>query len=388
MSGSNPVSNSSASISHASGTKAVSKHTPLHDQHVQCGGKLVDFAGWHLPVNYGSQIEEHHSVRQRAGMFDVSHMTLIDITGDDATDALRELLANDVARLTPPLADGVGRALYSCMLNSAGGVIDDLIVYHLSDTHYRLIVNAATREKDLQWMNSTIGDRVTITEVSHHALIAVQGPEAVKLAGECLKPSVAQLASRLKRFSACVADDWFIARTGYTGEDGFEIALPAADAPGLWQALHGAGVAPCGLGARDTLRLESGMNLYGSDMDESVTPLECGLEWTIDWRDDQRRFVGRDALEQQLLAGDYATMHGLVLEARGVLRGGQAVTINDVPVGTITSGTFSPTLQKSIAFARLQPNATDRCDVVIRDKPLAARRIRLPFVKGGMATFA
>lgn len=272
--------------------------TPLFDTHVEAQARMVDFGGWDMPVHYGSQIEEHHAVRRDAGMFDVSHMLIADVTGAHARDYLRYLLANDVARLKEP-----GKALYSCMLNEQGGVVDDLIVYFLRDDWFRVVVNAGTRDKDIAWLRRHVGShQVDIEPRTDLAMIAVQGPNARTKAAALIGDRAAA-ALELKPFFGRAFDAWFISRTGYTGEDGWEIMLPAAEARGLWQGLRTAGVAQCGLGARDTLRLEAGMNLYGNDMDESRSPLESGLTWTVAFEPSDRDFVGRAALESQRKAG-------------------------------------------------------------------------------------
>jgi aminomethyltransferase len=354
--------------------------TPLYESHVASNGKIVDFSGWQLPVHYGSLIDEHHAVRQRAGVFDVSHMTIVDVVGNGSGEFLSVLLANNPATLDVP-----GAALYSCMLSQQGGVIDDLIAYWMGDDRYRLIVNAATREKDLQWINqqATPFD-VQLTERPELAMLAVQGPEAIAFSLAQMPADVGQAAANLERFQACQVGDWFVARTGYTGEDGFEIALEPADALTLWRELLAAGVAPCGLGARDTLRLEAGMNLYGHDMDESHTPLTSGLGWTVGWEPPQRRFIGREALEAQ--RGEVTeNLVGLVLDGKGVLREGQKILDGEREVGTVTSGTFSPTLQKSIAFARLSKDSGDGLEVQIRTRRVPVTRTARVFVRNGKA---
>ena len=358
-----------------------SLQTPFHDAHLAADAHMVDFAGWHMPVNYGSQIDEHHAVRRDAGMFDVSHMLALDLEGFDSTTWLRALLANDVARLAR--ANVPGKALYSCMLREDGGVIDDLIVYRFDDERYRIVVNAGTAVKDVAWMRKHIaghGFNVSLTERRDLAMIAVQGPKAREKTWLAL-PGLKTGSETLPPFSGAQIGDIFIGRTGYTGEDGFELTLPAAQATTLWQALLGAGVKPCGLGARDTLRLEAGMNLYGQDMDETVSPLDSGLAWTVDTTDPSRAFSGRTALEahpatRQLL--------GIVLEERGVLRAHMPV-FTAAGEGETTSGSFSPTLEKSIAFARL-PLSTlvgEKVEVEIRGKRLLARTVKMPFVRHG-----
>jgi len=356
--------------------------TPLYDEHVAAGGKLVDFAGWDMPINYGSQIEEHHNVRKTAGMFDVSHMTVVDLTGARVGDYLRHLLANNVDRLKDS-----GKALYSCMLNESGGVIDDLIVYYLQDDFYRMVVNAGTHDKDLAWLEQQAAAfSVKVQERPELAMIAIQGPEARAKVLAVLGDEARAVAEPLKPFfGAFAGGDWFIARTGYTGEDGFEIVLPAADAPVFWQQLKAAGVRPTGLGARDTLRLEAGMNLYGSDMDETTTPLESALAWTVAWDPQERDFIGRQALEQQREQGAGHKLVGLLLEDKGVLRNHQKVVVENNGEGEITSGSFSPTLQRAIAFARVPRETGASCQVEIRGRLLSARVVKPPFVRNGKA---
>lgn len=342
---------------------------------------MVDFGGWDMPVHYGSQIEEHHAVRRNAGVFDVSHMCVIDLTGEHVHDLLRSLLANDVEKLRIP-----GKALYSCLLNESGGVLDDLIVYHFTEEFFRLIVNAGTRDKDLAWIRPRAAERgVAVAERTDLAILAVQGP-ASRTIVETLLPREAEGRSavmKLAPFSGRVLGKWFIARTGYTGEDGFEIVLPATEAEATWIALNERGVASCGLGARDTLRLEAGMNLYGNDMDESTNPLESGLGWTVAFEPEGREFIGRKALEAIRDRGNLRRFVGLVLEDRGVLRSHQKVIVEGVGEGEITSGTFSPSLQKSIALARVPAGTGDRVLVDIRGKLAPARVVRPPFVRNG-----
>ena len=340
---------------------------------------MVDFAGCELPINYGSQIEEHHCVRTGAGMFDVSHMTVVGIHGPETRAFLSRLLANDVAKLQTP-----GKALYTCMLNESGGVIDDLIAYHLDEEWFRLVVNAATRDKGLAWLERQ-GAEFSISVTEHHelAMIAVQGPQAREKVHSLFEEEVAAELRELKPFNAHIHGEYFIARTGYTGEDGYEILMYGNLAAPFWNRLREAGVKPCGLGARDTLRLEAGMNLYGQDMDEDTTPLVSGLAWTVAMKD-EREFIGRTALKQQKARGVPEKLVGLVLEGRGVLRPGQKV-MTDAGEGITTSGGFSPTLQKAIAFARVPTGAGESCEVEIRGKSLPARIVKPPFVRNGAA---
>ena len=360
----------------------MSNKTVLFDKHVEYKGKIVDFAGWQMPVNYGSQIDEHHQVRTDAGMFDVSHMVIVDLQDGDIKGFLQYLLANDVAKLTER-----GKALYSCMLNEKGGVIDDLIVYYMSDDWYRVVVNAGTRDKDLAWINKHApAFNVSVKERDDLAMIAVQGPNAIAKAFEALPVDVVEAATPLKRFFGADCGDWFVGRTGYTGEDGFEIMVPSTEAAALWDKLAHAGVKPCGLGARDTLRLEAGMNLYGSDMTEETSPLISGLGWTIAMSPEERNFIGRSQLEKEKAEGVKQKIVGLILEERGVLRGHQKVVVEGVDAqGEITSGTFSPSLQKSIALARVPVEIGETCKVDIRGKLLNATVVKPVFVRDGKA---
>ena len=358
----------------------MGQRTPLYDLHLALGAKMVDFGGWDMPLHYGSQVEEHHEVRRDCGVFDVAHMTVIDVTGVQAKEWLRHLLANDVERLTTP-----GRALYSAMLNEKGGVVDDMIVYLMAQG-YRLVVNAATRDQDLAWMTSQAqGYDVQLQERPELALLAIQGPQARHKVAELVSQVRGQLIQTLKPFEGLVEGDWFIARTGYTGEDGLEIILPADQAPGLFNDLVGAGISPIGLGARDTLRLEAGMNLYGQDIHLSVSPLSANMAWTIAWEPATRAFIGREALEAEKAAGVQLKLVGLVLEERGVLRAHQVVRIADVGEGEITSGSFSPTLSKSIALARVPMATADRAEVEIRGKWYPVRVVKPTFVRLGKA---
>lgn len=337
---------------------------------------MVDFGGWDMPLHYGSQLQEHHQVRNAAGLFDVSHMTIVDFPDPTATRALlRYLLANDVARLYP------GKALYTCMLNQAGGVIDDLIVYDRGESGYRLVLNAATRDPDLAWI-TPMAQRFNAAwqERDDLSMLAVQGPEALTQLDALLGAKTAAAVRASRRFHAVESGDLFIARTGYTGEDGVELLLPATEAPAVWNRLLAAGVAPCGLGARDTLRLEAGMSLYGSDMDETTTPLVSGLGWTVAWQPAERDFIGRAALEQQRASGIPQTFIGLMLEERGVLRSHQTVYDGDRAIGVTTSGAFSPTLNRGIALARVTVGVGDCVHVEVRGKRLSARVVKPPFI--------
>ena len=353
--------------------------TPLFDKHVEAGARIVDFGGWDMPLHYGSQKEEHHAVRGKAGVFDVSHMTIVDLRGDRAGEFLRQLLANDVGKLKDS-----GKALYTCMLNEQGGVIDDLIVYYMNDTWYRAIVNAATRARDLAWIRQHAADYdVDVSERAELAMLAVQGPDARELAVPCIDEEWRAQALALKPFNGMEAGDLFVARTGYTGEDGWEVVMPAAAAPGVWDRLLAAGVTPCGLGARDTLRLEAAMNLYGSDMDETISPLEAGLGWTVAWEPADRDFIGRGPLEALRNDPEYRRFVGLLLEDKGVLRNHQRVVVDGKADGEITSGGFSPTIGRSIALARIAAGDYDSAQVDVRGKLLSVRIVKTPFVRNG-----
>lgn len=363
------------------------KHTPLNAAHRALNARMVDFGGWDMPVNYGSQIEEHQAVRTDAGMFDVSHMCVVDFTGSRVRAFFEHAIANNVGKLKTP-----GKALYSCLLNPQGGVIDDLIVYYFTEDFFRVVVNAGTADKDIAWfnqLNEQGGYGLTIAPRRDFAIIAVQGPSAREKVWTTI-PAARAATSELKPFNAAQVagtpfGDLTVARTGYTGEDGFEVIVPAVHVEALWNALQQHGVRPCGLGARDTLRLEAGMNLYCQDMDDTVSPLDAGLAWTVDLSA-PRAFVGRDVLERD---GSRAAFVGLILQkengkAGGVLRAHQKV-VTPHGDGEITSGTFSPSMQESIAFARV-PAAVQIGDIVhvqIRDKQLPARVVKLPFVRNG-----
>lgn len=359
------------------------RKTPLYNHHTALDAKIVDFGGWALPVNYGSQIDEHNAVRNNCGIFDVSHMTVSDVTGPETVAYLRYLLANDLAKVS----NTSGKAMYSCMLTEDGGVIDDLIVYYLNDEHCRVVTNASTNEKDMAWMQKQAANfDITFTERPELAIIAVQGPNAIKLTTDTLAAEQAAKISALSRFQGCFySDDEFVGRTGYTGEDGLEFIISADTARNLWDALVTAGATPAGLGARDTLRLEAGMSLYGNDLDEDHSPLESGLAWSVAMKDD-RNFIGKTALQED----QRFKMIGLILLDRGVLRSHQTVQLNGNDIGETTSGTFSPTLEQSIAIARVNKDAEltigDEVQIAVRNRQLAAKVARYPFVKEGKAT--
>lgn len=356
----------------------MGKRTALWELHRDAGAKLVDFFGWEMPLHYGSQVAEHNEIRQNVGVFDVSHMTVIDLTGEDVRAFLRYLLANNIDRLMIP-----GGALYSCMLNEQGGILDDLLTYFMTEQHFRIVSNAGTRDKNLAWMEKQAAAfGVRVQERADLMMMAVQGPEARDKVHAQLPPALKEKAAELKRFQATWDEALFVTRTGYTGEDGYELLLSGADAQDWWRRLMEAGVTPCGLGARDTLRLEAGMCLYGTDMDETNTPLDSGLGWTVAWDPAERDFIGRAALEAQKSAGCPRRQVGLLLRDKGILRNEQPVTTNQGE-GIITSGGFSPTLKRSIAFARIPREATGDCEVLIRGRTATAARVKPPFVREG-----
>lgn len=359
------------------------KTTPLITQHQLAGAKLVDFSGWQMPLHYGSQIQEHHLVREDAGMFDVSHMAIVDVKGAEATEYLRYLLANDVAKL-----DTMGKALYTCMLNPKGGIIDDLIVYKLDEGSYRLVLNAGTRVKDWKWLlEQQEQRRVELIQRDDLAMIALQGPNAITKILPLFNAQEQEKLQQLKPFNGVFINDVFYSRTGYTGEDGLEIQVPVKVVNDLWHKFLSAGVQPCGLGARDTLRLEAGLNLYGIDMDESTTPLESNLAWTVAFDPTDRNFIGRQVLDQQKNE-NHKKMVGLILESAGVLRNHQKVLSKDNGVGEITSGSFSPTLGHAIALARVPSEFNaDFVEVEIRNKKTPVKIVQPPFVRKGKKVY-
>lgn len=374
-------------------SSAQLQRTPFYQSHLDTNGKIVDFSGWELPIHYGSQIAEHDTVRTDAGMFDVSHMVVTDIQGQDSKTWLQKLLANDIAK-----AKFVGKAIYSAMLNEQGGVIDDLIAYRMNEdeTEYRIVSNAATRDKDLAQFEKVAKDfgDVTITERPELAMLAVQGPKAIEKLAQA-KPAWAESLNALKPFvgkdlTDIESKDWFVAKTGYTGEDGVEVILPASQAGAFFTLLKDNGIMPTGLGARDTLRLEAGMNLYGHEMDETINPYECGMAWTLAVKDD-RDFIGRQAMQDKqdkaVAEGTDVMQVGLVLDGRGVLRDGMEVTLANGKKGVITSGTFSPSLKQSIAIARIPTTTDTTATVDMRGKATDVRIISLPFVRNGKKQF-
>lgn len=353
--------------------------TPLHTNHLACGGKMVDFHGWEMALHYGSQLNEHHMVRNDAGLFDVSHMTVVDVLGAGGRQFLRNLLTNDIDTLPH-----IGRALYTCMCNEHGGIIDDLIVYQRAPDNYRLVLNSATRVRDLAWIREKIkGFAAGLQERTDLAMLAVQGPNAIQKTLTILNPMQADNVSTLAPFECADVDNWFFARTGYTGEDGLEIIVPQHAISTLWTSLVNAGVQPCGLAARDTLRMEAGLLLYGQDMDELTSPLESGLAWTVKSLPDDRIFIGKGALLLQQKQGVKRKLVGLTLQDKGVMRSGYRVIVDGHPDGIITSGTYSPTLAKSIALARVPIETDQQVMVEIRGKLFPAQVGKPRFIKHG-----
>jgi len=362
------------------------KRTPLFEQHLALGAKMVPFAGWEMPLQYGSLVEEHHMVRKSSGVFDVSHMRAVDIEGAQAANFLRVLLANDIAKLKDN-----GQALYGCMLNHQAQILDDLITYRIKDDFYRVVVNAGTTESDLDWMQTNaVAFDVKITPRYDLAMLAIQGPEALSKLNTILPPTLSTSIEALKPFKTLMYESWMVARTGYTGEDGVEILLPNEEVVQFWNQLIEAGVTAIGLGARDTLRLEAGLNLYTQDMDDTVTPLASNLAWTVDIKDESRDFIGKTAYLEQKAKGGGEKLVGLVLMERGVLRPKMKVYQDEAatqPIGVLTSGTFSPTLSEGIGLARIASQGDTSCWILIRGKAIQAKIIKPPFLKAGKANF-
>lgn len=353
------------------------RQTPFYSEHLKLGAQIVPFGGWAMPLHYGSQLKEHEAVRTAVGLFDVSHMAIADVKGAQAKDFLRKVLANDVSKLVD------NKALYGCMLNPKGGIIDDLITYQISPTHYRVVLNAATTTKDIRWLeDNTRGFDVQIELLSDFGLIAVQGPLARALVGKCLGEEATQLIQTLKPFTFGMHNHLMFARTGYTGEDGLEIAGLSNQLIELWRLFIENGAQPAGLGARDTLRLEAGLNLYGADMDELTTPLESNLAWTVDFKDESRAFIGKEALITQRQNGVSRKLVGLVVDGKGIAREGMTVE-TEHGQGTVTSGGFSPALKTSIALARIPSQAPEMVQLDIRGKQVSAKCVNPPFVRMG-----
>ncbi|MEL7058590.1 MAG: glycine cleavage system aminomethyltransferase GcvT [Acidobacteriota bacterium] len=362
-----------------------SRRTPLHDRHVAAGARMVDFAGWSMPVRYGSEIEEHHAVRRAAGLFDVSHMGEFRVQGPGALGLLQRLTPNNVAKLAP------GRAHYSAFLTPDATYVDDLLIYQLAVDDYLLVVNAANIEGDWSWLDghaAELAADVELTNASDEwALLALQGPQAESILGSLTDVDLAGL--RYYHFvpEATVAGvGCLLSRTGYTGEEGFELYLPPGDAPAVWDALlaagDGHGLLPAGLGARDTLRLEAGMALYGHEIDRTTTPYEAALGWTVKLK--KGDFLGREVLVRQKAEGVERRLVGLEMLERGIARQGYGLLDGDERVGEVTSGTWSPTLEKAIATGYLPAALADagtEVDVEARRRRVRARVVPLPFYR-------
>ncbi|CUT16875.1 MULTISPECIES: glycine cleavage system aminomethyltransferase GcvT [Candidatus Ichthyocystis] len=366
--------------------KTALKRTILFSSHQAINARFAPFSGWDMPLNYGSQIEEHHAVRNRVGIFDVSHMCCIDVKGRDAEIFTRHVFSNDISTI-----NGYGKAMYGCLLNDSGGIIDDLIVYKLSPNWMRMVVNAAGRKTDIEWLTKQkecSGYEFELIPADDLAILSLQGPESLSIIPRMRNKFLRDNGSSLAPFSCALDEDeqLFIARTGYTGEDGFEIIVPNHLAVSLWDELLSQGASPCGLGARDTLRMESGLNLYGNEMDTTITPGECGIGWTVNLKDQKRNFVGKDALEKHK---PRFKRLGVVLLSPGVLRQGQEFAVkngaNSKGDGILTSGGFSPTINRGIGIARVSKNLKpdQLAEIVIRNKPVEAKLCSLPFVRQG-----
>jgi aminomethyltransferase len=363
---------------------ATLKKTALHAAHLRHGGRLVEYAGWEMPVEYSGITDEHLAVRLRAGLFDVSHMGQIELAGADALAALQWLVSNDASKLV------VGRAMYAALTTPAGTFVDDVIVYKLADDHYMMVVNASNVAKAHQWILREVralgGDVAVVNTSARYALLALQGPAAE----EILQPltGIELAAIKYYRFTTgeVAAVRATVSRTGYTGEDGFEIFVPPADAERVWMALLEAGrpvdLKPCGLGARDTLRLEACMRLYGNEMDETVTVLEAGLDWTIAWN--KERFQGAERLRAQREQGVTRRVVSFEVTDRAIARHGYPVLRGDTPVGVVTSGTQTPFLKKAIGMAMVPVDLTELGTplvIDVRGRRAAARIVPEPFYR-------
>jgi aminomethyltransferase len=349
------------------------RHTPLYDEHKALEARLVDFAGWEMPVQYEGIKAEHQAVRNHVGLFDVSHMGEVFFRGPDAEEAVQRLVTRDVARLDE------GQAGYSVVCYEDGGTVDDVIVYRRPDD-FLVVVNASNREKDLDHFRANTGDLdVEISdETEEWALLALQGPEAPDLLQNLTETDLSTLKPFRFAEGEVAGAKTIISRTGYTGEDGFELYLPSDDAPRVWRELLEAGATPAGLGARDTLRLEAGMCLYGNELDPETTPLEAGIGFAVHL-DKEQEFIGQDALRKEKEEGLRKKLVGFEVEGRGIARHDHPVKVEDDTVGKVTSGTLSPTLNKAIGLALVSPGVEGKFEVVIRDRPVEAHTVELPF---------
>jgi len=351
------------------------KHTPLYNEHKELGARLVDFAGYEMPVQYEGIKAEHDAVRNHVGLFDVSHMGEAVFRGPDAEAAVQHLVTRDVGRLD------VGQAGYCAVCYEDGGTVDDVIVYRREDD-FLVVVNASNREKDVEHFqkNTEDLDVEVVDESDDWALLALQGPEAEKLLQDLTGADLSGL--RPFRFVEGEVDGVaaIVSRTGYTGEDGFEIYLSPDGAPGVWRRLIEAGVTPAGLGARDTLRLEAGMCLYGNELDAETTPLEAGIGFAVHL-DKEQEFIGQKALKEEKENGLRKKLVGFEMEGRGIARHDYPVVVEDETVGHVTSGTRSPTLERAIGLALVDPGVDDSFEILIRNKPVPARTVPVPFYK-------
>jgi len=362
--------------------------TPLYDDCLQQKARMTPFSGWEMPVQFGGIRQEHEAVRAAAGAFDISHMGKFVLVGPDVIAQLQMLVPSDLSRLV------AGKAQYTVLLNEQGGIIDDLIVYHQgvddsgSET-IALIVNAGTTGKDRDWLRSHLTNSIQFQDLSlSHALIAVQGPTAtVQLQTLCPNEDLQSIPRYGHRTGEILGHKAFFARTGYTGEDGFEVMVAAEDASDVWQQLMNAGITPCGLGARDTLRLEASMALYGQDVSDAITPIEAGLSWLVHL-DKAEDFIGREVLEQQKAEGPPRRLVGLTLEGRNIARHDYLILEGGESVGVVTSGTLSPTLGYPVALGYVPPalaKVGQRVEVAIRNKVFPATVVKRPFYKAAKA---
>ncbi len=345
---------------------------------------MIDFHGWDMPINYGSQLSEHEQVRNSCGIFDVSHMTILDFEGKDVKEFLRKLLANDINSLNEDF-DG----LYSALLNESGGILDDLIAYKL-ESGYRLVFNCATRESDISWVVSQVGDmNVSFSERLDLSMIAMQGPDVFEVLSRCFSAETSNELKKKRPFQGLMENGTLVTTTGYTGEKGVEIMIDNEKANSLWQKAIQSGARPVGLAARDTLRLEAGMNLYGFEMDKMISPLECNMAWTVSLKDKERSFIGKEAFELKKKNGDHDLLKGLLFEDRCIVRSNQEIFFDEKKTkkGIVTSGTYSPTLKKSIALARIVHSDKETCLAEVRGKIFTAAIGQPRFIKEGKIVF-
>ncbi|HVB38837.1 MAG TPA: glycine cleavage system aminomethyltransferase GcvT [Vicinamibacterales bacterium] len=359
------------------------KRTPLHDKHLALGGRMVPFAGWEMPVEYSGIVDEHMAVRTKAGLFDVSHMGEIEIAGKDALAAVQRISSNDAAKLQ------IGQAQYAGLMTPQGTFVDDMLVYRMAPAHFMLVVNASNIDKDFAWIAEQVkpaGDAVAVNASARYALIAVQGPAARDIVQELTGVDLKTIKYYWFAHGEVAGVRGTISRTGYTGENGYEVFVPPAQAGRVWDALLQAGrphgLIPAGLGARDTLRLEAAMRLYGNDIDDTTTVLDADLDWIVGWQ--KTDFIGKAALDAQKQVGVTRRIVGFEMIDRGIARHGYPVEIDGKPAGTVTSGTQTPFLKKAIGMAYLPIASTSsgtEFDVIIRDRRVRARVVPMPFYK-------